>query len=655
MNKRKPTFLKPVNRIIIIVVCAIFFIFFCFIYMQYQTRHSEYEDKLIINTFGKQRMYTQMISKDVSRLYALMQVRDTDYAYRSDDEIQKKIVGVKDSLLLARASFSDILQALHKKEIYINGDLISIDPTLVESSEYLKEIDELWVNFNKAISVMIAAEEIDDNMAEAAIYINENNMELLYRCDNLLNQIQEASLQKDRTILYISFGLIGLLSLVIMVSLYQLYHYLLQPFGQLYRGLAEIGLSTIPVQTNFPTQKKIVPIVTEINDMFLKINSLITVIESINSNDSFMETLNYIRDTFSPFIPYNYIGIALISEDKKYLKATYGVSDGTIIGLPEKIRGASWLISDTSMGELIQTGEVRIINDLEEYCNGKPIKTYNKVILDAGIKSSITLPLMISGEPMGMIFFSSSNRNVYTVEHINFLRTLANSIAICLNQNILISDIVYSSILALAKLAEARDEDTGEHLERMSIYSRVIAELLYENNIYTDEITLEYIDNIERFSPLHDIGKVGIRDGILLKPAKLTMEEFEEMKHHASFGEEVLRTAEHNLQKRSRSLFHMGAEIAGGHHEKWDGSGYPLGRKGLEIPLCARIVSVADVFDALTSKRPYKDAFPLEKAMNIIEEGRGKHFDPVIIDVVLNNRNKIENIYYKFKSTNKPD
>jgi len=251
---------------------------------------------------------------------------------------------------------------------------------------------------------------------------------------------------------------------------------------------------------------------------------------------------------------------------------------------------------------------------------------------------------------MGIIFFSSTSRNVYTKEHLNFLRTLANSIAISLNQNIFISDIVYSSILALAKLAEARDEDTGEHLDRMSIYSKVIAEILYENNIYTDEISLEYIDNIERFSPLHDIGKVGIRDSILLKPAKLTPEEFDEMKHHASFGEDVLRSAERNLQQRGRSQFQMGVEIAGGHHEKWDGSGYPNRKKGTEIPLAARIVAVADVFDALTSKRPYKEAFSLEVAMDIMIEGKGKHFDPTIIDTFLDNRNKIENIYHKFRS-----
>jgi HD-GYP domain-containing protein (c-di-GMP phosphodiesterase class II) len=182
-------------------------------------------------------------------------------------------------------------------------------------------------------------------------------------------------------------------------------------------------------------------------------------------------------------------------------------------------------------------------------------------------------------------------------------------------------------------------------LERMAIYTRAIAELLYESNLYTDEISIEYIEQLERFSPLHDIGKVGIIDGILLKPGKLTPEEFNEMKKHAAFGAQVLRSSEENMQKKGKTLFGMGIDIAEGHHEKWDGSGYPHGKKGEEIPLSARIVALADGFDALTSKRPYKNAFPLEVSLNIIEEGRGKHFDPNIVDIFLANRSRIEKIY----------
>jgi HD-GYP domain-containing protein (c-di-GMP phosphodiesterase class II) len=446
------------------------------------------------------------------------------------------------------------------------------------------------------------------------------------------------------------FMIFGILITVLIYALYNLVKFVLQPYQHLIQGITDIGLASETEQAKHLTltQKNMFPIVGEINVMFHKINHLISLIENINNNSSFMETLDFINTTFSSFIPYNYIGIALINEENHVLEASYGVSDETIIGLPGNIKGSRWRIDDTSLGKLIETGEARIINDLEEYTAGREMKPYNKVLLEAGIRASITLPLKVSGRPVGVIFFSSSRKNVYHTGHLNFLKTLMNSVAISFHQNIVINDILYSSTLALAKLAEARDEDTGEHLIRMKSYAKLIGELLYESNS-TEEVTLEFIEMLERFSPLHDIGKVGISDKILLKPGKLTREEFEEMKRHAVYGAEVLKTAEQNMGNTGKSWFGIGVEIAEGHHERWDGSGYPYGKKGKEIPLSARIVAIADVFDALTSRRPYKEPYDLNTAFAILLEGKGKHFDPEIIDLFMKNKDKIEVLYHYLK------
>ena len=648
MRIKRSEILAPMKRWIIIAVAAVFMILLSFLYMLYQTSQREYEDKLVISLFGEQKMYTQMISKDVTRIYGLLLAKDTGKKYRSDEELNQRIADVKDDLLSICDSFSGNMEELKKNNISYGGKEIEISQSIFDSSSYLQEIDSLWAKFDQSIHVVLQADHIDSGLVEEVVFINDNNMSLLERCDQLEGQIVEKSIHDGKVRSYFFYGMIAVLLIATLFSLYQLQYFLVRPFSQLYKGIEDIGLHSYPVDRKYPTQKKILPIVTEINNMFHKINHLITLVENINNNVSFLETLNFISDTFSAYIPYNYIGIGLISEDKQKIIPTYGVSDGTVIGLPEGIRGTGWRISETSLGNLIQSGEARIINDLEKYCEGSPIKLYNKVILEAGIRSSITLPLIVSGEEVGVIFFSSTQKNVYTEEHLNFLKMLANSIAISLNQTSFISDVLYSSILALAKLAEARDEDTGEHLDRMSHYARVISEILYESNIYTDVITLEYIDDLVRFCPLHDIGKVGIQDNILLKPGKLTPEEFEEMKKHVFFGSEVLKSAEKNLLKRGRSLFGIGVEIAEGHHEKWDGSGYPYGRKGTEIPVSARIVALADVLDALTSKRPYKKAFSLEESLGIIAEGRGKHFDPVMLDAMFKNIDRIEAAYIKF-------
>ena len=649
MKYKNASIQEPIKKMIWIVVIAVLLILFAFLSLQSLARQREYQDKIILSAFGEQEMYTQMISKDVSRIYLLLQVKDSGHEYDMK-AIDQKLIDIKKDLTSVREEFSKNLDEIRNNKVSYLSYTVEFNDDIIKSSQHLKEIEQYWSEFEEAIEIFYQAEQVNPELANALIFINNNNMELMNHCDHLKDQILRNSLSDDKQRQYATYILIGVLIIIIFFSLYQLQRYLIQPFSQLYKGIAQIGLDSYPVRSGLPTKKKIVPIVTEINSIFHKIKDLISLMENMSNNDSFVETLGFISKTFTSYIPYNYIGIALISEDKKYLKATYGVSDGTIVGLQDSIRGTSWLISDTSLGELIQTGNARIINDLEKHCEGKQLKQYNKMILEKGVRSSITLPLKVSGEPVGIIFFSSIHKNVYLQEHMNFLKTLANSIAISLNQSIFVNDVVYSSILALAKLAEARDEDTGEHLERMSKYTRFIAELLLEHNIYTDEINLEFVDNIERFSPLHDIGKVGIRDDILLKPGKLSPEEYEEMKKHASYGAEVLRTAEMNLQKRSKSLFGIGIEIAEGHHEKWDGSGYPYGKKGTEIPLSARIVALADVFDALSSKRPYKEAFSFERTMEIIAMGKGKHFDPVIVDKLLANLKKIEQIYLKYKA-----
>ena len=186
------------------------------------------------------------------------------------------------------------------------------------------------------------------------------------------------------------------------------------------------------------------------------------------------------------------------------------------------------------------------------------------------------------------------------------------------------------TILAMASLAEARDNETGNHLHRTSSYIRVLAERLMRSSIRGEQLTPEKISVLVRSAPLHDIGKVGIPDAILLKPGKLTPEEFEIMKTHAVIGRDAIAKAEEQLGNCG-SFLNTAKEIAGGHHEKWDGSGYPDGLTGEDIPLSARLMALADVYDALISRRVYKEAFPREKAEGIILSGAGTHFDPEIV------------------------
>jgi putative two-component system response regulator len=208
-----------------------------------------------------------------------------------------------------------------------------------------------------------------------------------------------------------------------------------------------------------------------------------------------------------------------------------------------------------------------------------------------------------------------------------------------------------TTIFAMSKLAESRDPETGEHLERMREYCRVLAEHLCQLGEYAEEADEGFVDDIYAASPLHDIGKVGIPDRILLKPGRLTPEEFDAMKRHVCIGAETLKAV--HEQHRTNQFVLTGIAIAEAHHEKWDGSGYPYGLAGRDIPLAARILALGDVYDALTSKRCYKEAFSHEKSRAIILEGRAQHFDPGVVDAFVANEEVFVGIRTRFEDSEK--
>ncbi len=194
----------------------------------------------------------------------------------------------------------------------------------------------------------------------------------------------------------------------------------------------------------------------------------------------------------------------------------------------------------------------------------------------------------------------------------------------------ILQDVIINS---MAGLAEYRDPETGGHIKRTQKYVKLFANKLKAAGHHLDILTDEVIELLYKSTPLHDIGKVGVPDNILLKPGKLNFEEFEEMKNHTLYGQKILARALEELGEDS--FLRYAEEIAYTHHEKWDGSGYPRGLVGENIPLSGRMMAIIDVFDALVSKRVYKPPFTFSKAITIIEEGRGVHFDPLLVDILM--------------------
>ncbi|MBO4385378.1 MAG: HD domain-containing protein [Clostridia bacterium] len=190
-------------------------------------------------------------------------------------------------------------------------------------------------------------------------------------------------------------------------------------------------------------------------------------------------------------------------------------------------------------------------------------------------------------------------------------------------------------ILVMADLVESRDKCTGDHVRKTAEYTRIIMEQMRKDCSYPDELTDEFIEDVVRSAPLHDVGKIQVSDAILNKPGRLTPEEFEEIKSHTTAGRDILTEAIDMVSEERSGYLLEARNLAYCHHEKWNGTGYPQGLAGEKIPLSARIMAVADVFDALVSKRSYKEGLPIEKATEIIREGIGTHFDPLVAEAFL--------------------
>lgn len=242
------------------------------------------------------------------------------------------------------------------------------------------------------------------------------------------------------------------------------------------------------------------------------------------------------------------------------------------------------------------------------------------------------------GKPLHLADFSARMKNI---KELVTSRLLIKNKASLLKNEInkateIIAEREYETLMVLGRAAEYKDMDTGNHTNRVAFYSRLIL-----SSLTSDQSELELIFYS---APLHDIGKIGISDTILLKPGKLTPEEFNIMKKHTEIGAEIL--------KGSVSKYLMkGSEIAMTHHEKYDGSGYPQNLQGENIPLFGRIVALSDVFDALTSKRPYKDPWSIDAALEYIDQNKGKHFDPELAKIFLDSKDKITKIKQSYLET----
>ena len=256
-------------------------------------------------------------------------------------------------------------------------------------------------------------------------------------------------------------------------------------------------------------------------------------------------------------------------------------------------------------------------------------------VLDANVKEIRALDIH-TGDEVEKLYQAICRMTLYQAEQMRSLRRLSESTA----------KMQDGLIVTMADMVEGRDTDTGAHVQKTAAYVKIIVEGLKRKGYYAEKLTPKFISDVERSAPLHDVGKIHVSDKILNKPGPLTEDEFEDMKTHTTMGKKIMENAISTVQ--GENYLKEARNMAAYHHERWDGAGYPEGLHGEVIPLSARIMAVADVFDALTSPRVYKPAYPLDEALAIIEEGSGTQFDPKCVEAFMDSLAEVKVVLKKY-------
>lgn len=310
-------------------------------------------------------------------------------------------------------------------------------------------------------------------------------------------------------------------------------------------------------------------------------------------------------------------------------------------GSPLELYEAS--LTDTpSLGRLAHSGDNRVVEDLNTLADSP--HEHTRRLIERGYRSSYTMPLFEGGRLFGFLFFDSRQPGYFRPLLVDHLAIFARFLTLALAQGFAQARLLESALRVATRLTHYRDPETRGHLDRMARCSRLIARVLAPASGLSDE----FVESTLRFAPLHDIGKIAVPDHILLKQGPLTPAEFEVMQSHVLKGVEIVEGILSELDLEAIGHLDMLRNVVHFHHESVDGSGYPQGRRGSEIPIEARIVKVADVFDALTSQRPYKKAWPVKDALGYLEDGVGRQFDAGCVAALVAHADEAASLLVRF-------
>ena len=588
-------------------------------------------DYAILNLSGQLRVISQALTTQ-SQNYKKVAPRDYQ-SYARDLKLYHQ------DLKKYISSYGQIINAF--KDRNLSAELIGRDEAITcnwnqQANNQLSKAAVIWSNFESGFEQAIGANDKEPRLEYAAEFIIENGEALQQSSADLSKAFQlmmEAKLDEIRFLNGLTIIVFMAMNAMLLLGFL---NKVFRPLDNTRSSFDKVAKGNLQHQINVESKNEIGDLARSFNSLTNQLSTVFQLTDKIHQANNLDESLKVFQQNFQDLLCVDWVGLIHITPqtncyvlERQYSNSKCAFKENeTFASSEEVLRSALESMRPVSIKEISSERKSDLIEKL----------------LECQLNSVIAIPLESVSKDFYVLLLAAKKSSAYE-QHLELLENISTQLSHSLDKTIGMEGLVISTIEGLAKLAESRDPETGDHLTRMSLYSAVIAEQMSNELSYSEHINSAYIRDVFRFAPMHDIGKVGIEDSILLKPGKLTAEERIEMEKHPVIGADVLKRCEKQMNDLGHSVFTVGIEIAESHHEKFDGTGYPNQLAGADIPLSARIVAVADVFDALTSKRPYKEAWSIEKALEVMNNDSGKHFDPEVLRALQQSMPKVMKIY----------
>jgi HD-GYP domain-containing protein (c-di-GMP phosphodiesterase class II) len=550
-----------------------------------------YNDKLVAR-----------ISNTYINNYSLL-IYDTNLLKMKSKRLLQTLSKIDKSIIINRNSFSGIkidITKLNQEVNIFNDSVKSLDQQELHNRE----------NFNKILLIY-------DNIEKL---INSSNSKISKYIKSAVYTYMTINRTTDVTIFVILFILVTLL-----------YKLLLKDFQFIIDGFQllnnyDYDINKLPKNKHFFLEQKVM--YKAVYDVIKK-EKTIDTIKNVSSGEYMLQdTLEKTFSIINNVLDIDRIGLAFVNYYNRTIVAEHGV-----FKYNEVLLGPGFEVNfeDTTLAHSIESKNSFIMRNINDELRKRPNSSALNLLRKEGIVSSITVPLIINDIVTGFLFFSSFKFDNFSEKDLILAENISHEISTIIDKTYLTQKMLSSVGKSFADIVEKKDNETGDHNYRMATYAKIIAKSLLNHEDKNYRLTNKDVNDIENNAPIHDIGKVGIPDSILKKPGKLNEEEWEIMKTHTLIGADILTKLNDSLKIFNSNFYESSIAIAKYHHERWDGTGYPEGLSGLEIPLFARIIAIADVFDAISSKRVYKESYGFEKSVEIINAGAGNHFDPELV------------------------